>query len=842
MTCAPIPPPHQDQLYTLWDSSMSSSAIRVCLRVLCLSGIVSTVSGVQKLTITPDRGTTFDISNAQVKGCKVCTGAGRSRRCVASLLLKDNTPVAVEFECSRPQDVFRVEINRSIECTTKSCSGHIIQADSGSLPLLDFDRKFTWNLRGAAQKAFKIDFGGTGLRQIHPSERCPDRHSYTLQAFQDTGNVSVGKYCRAGAISSAQILKLGSFSLEVPAGQKLQNGQFDVSVGEEIKSLAKIALTLPKGASSSALLSPNYPDSFPDNKVMEWYFQVPAKHKTAVQLLNLTQPSCLKKETAVEYHSKGRGALVQRLTDPQLQQTWGDFSMTLRNCEMDRRRAGSPGLRLGVQVSTSSASSPVLCKVDLSKAGGLSLHVEKVGPASNCEMKINSVTKENITVTSHSELSFQDCPPEDVQVTAMRVIECSRFTDCPKAPVHLSLPMLPSCLPAPLSRVTWILRPPLHGTVELTSPAGPLKQSLPGQPCNDSLVIKVAEDDGTAIGHFCPQGAIQRVQIHTNMSVTASSVGRSALKTCYKHVLDVCFKEEISERYIFTVLPKKDTPVLLATPGWPAGMKSYSTVSWIVSVPPKMEAHLMFANLSRPKCSNRHTNIRVQRVGSREEDYSRREDEEAEPEIVVSERFYLNMSNCMPERGHFSVITKITLRESKNLLLTIILSVVAALLVIFVFVLVMVFVVIKKKKKELDHQVSIYNPNGTSFLPGANGFPKTREDNESHVYASIEDTLVYTHLLRKGMDIGVYGESDTFRPYEGHADSQRPLVSRDSGAEDTEVGVYRPFLPAAQQAPPLPSRPRSQPMVDNEIYQSKDPSEGERSPDLGPRLEPEGGD
>lgn len=138
--------------------------------------------------------------------------------------------------------------------------------------------------------------------------------------------------------------------------------------------------------------------------------------------------------------------------------------------------------------------------------------------------------------------------------------------------------------------------------------------------------------------------------------------------------------------------------------------------------------------------------------------------------------------------------------------------------------------------------MSIYNPNGTSFLPGPNGFPKTREDNESHVYASIEDTLVYTHLLRKGMDIGVYGESDTFRPYEGHADSQRPLVSRDSGAEDTEVGVYRPFLPAAQQAPPLPSRPRSQPMVDNEIYQSKDPSEGERSPDLGPRLEPEGGD
>lgn len=72
----------------------------------------------------------------------------------------------------------------------------------------------------------------------------------------------------------------------------------------------------------------------------------------------------------------------------------------------------------------------------------------------------------------------------------------------------------------------------------------------------------------------------------------------------------------------------------------------------------------MFANLSQPKCSNRHTNIRVQRIGSPEEDYSRREDEEAESEITVSESFYLNMSNCMPERGDFSVITKITMKKS----------------------------------------------------------------------------------------------------------------------------------------------------------------------------------
>ncbi|XP_041648618.1 CUB domain-containing protein 1a [Cheilinus undulatus] len=800
------------------------------------------VSAVQKLTVTPYRGTTFKISSSQAKGCQVCIGPGR---CWKSLELKENVRVSLEFKCPRPQDVFSVEIVQNIECNAKSCSSNIVQVDYGSSPLLEFNRKFTWNLKASSFKAFKIDFGSSGFRQINSSGRCLDRHSYTLQASQTTGNVTVGKYCRTGPVHSAQILNQGSFSVGVPAGQKLQNGQFEVSVDEEIKSLAKITVILPKGASSVELLSPNYPDSFPDDDVMEWHFQIPDRHKASVQFLNLQQPRCLKKEAAVEYHSRVRGALVLRLSVPQPEQNQGNFSLILRNCEMDRRQDDSPGLRLNLKVTSSSITVPaVSCQVDVSKLEGLSLHIEKLRPTSDCKMKLKSVLKEKITVTSNSMLTFQDCLPEDVKVHATRTIECSNLKDCPKAPVRLPCtPSMPSCLPAPLSSVTWTLRPPKHGTVELTSPTGPLKQSLPGQPCNDSFIIKATEDDGTTIGHFCPEGTIKQIQIHTNVIVTVSVLEEKATKMSLKHVLEARLKEEISERYIFTVSPRKDAPVLLASPGWPIGMKSYSTVSWIVSVPSKMEAHLMFANLSQPKCSNRHTNIRVQRIGRQEEDYSRREDEKAEEEITVSESFYLNMSNCQPEQGDFSVITKITLQGSQNLILTIILSVVAALLVIFVIVLVMVCVVIRKKKKELNHQVSIYNPNGTSFLPGNNGFPKSREDNESHVYASIEDTLVYTHLLRKGKEIGVYGEFETYRPFAGHTDSQKPLVSKDKSVDDAQVGTYRPFQFPSQQAPPLPVRPPSQgnPMVDNEIYETEEQSKEERSPSLGPRLEPEGG-
>lgn len=114
---------------------------------------------------------------------------------------------------------------------------------------------------------------------------------------------------------------------------------------------------LPKGTSSLELLSPNYPESFPDDDVMEWYFEVPNKHKVAVRLERLTEPVCLKKNTAVEYHNRARGAVVARLAAPQPEQRQGNFTLTLRNCEMDRRSRSS-GLAVRLLVSSSSESFP----------------------------------------------------------------------------------------------------------------------------------------------------------------------------------------------------------------------------------------------------------------------------------------------------------------------------------------------------------------------------------------------------------------------------------------------------------------------------------------------------
>lgn len=147
----------------------------------------------------------------------------------------------------------------------------------------------------------------------------------------------------------------------------------------------------------------------------------------------------------------------------------------------------------------------------------------------------------------------------------------------------------------------------------------------------------------------------------------------------------------------------------------------------------------------------------------------------------------------------------------------------------------------RKKKKKLNKQVSIYNPNGTIFLPGHNIIPETREEDD-HEYASIEDTLVYTHLLRKGREIGIYGEFDTYRPFTGRTDSQKPLVAGEPDLDEAHKRKQQ-LQASSQKPPPLPNRPLShnQGLVDNVIYQAEDQNKEEDCVNLGPRLDPEGG-
>lgn len=118
------------------------------------------------------------------------------------------------------------------------------------------------------------------------------------------------------------------------------------------------------------------------------------------------------------------------------------------------------------------------------------------------------------------------------------------MNSCSVSGTLLTVPKLDSCLPMPLHSFTWLLNIPEHGTVDLESPTGSLKQSLPGQECNASVSLHVAESDGFSIGDFCSsKGIIRKVQVHSNISVTATGIDFTKKKGPF---LNVSFSEEIS--------------------------------------------------------------------------------------------------------------------------------------------------------------------------------------------------------------------------------------------------------------------------------------------------------
>lgn len=93
-----------------------------------------------------------------------------------------------------------------------------------------FNRTFIWNLKPPERAAILLSFSTTGLRQIQPTDECPDKHVYVLTAE----NVTVGRFCRNGTIIQVDVHKVGKLSLEVSGGQPLDVKAIGVVQGPDI--------------------------------------------------------------------------------------------------------------------------------------------------------------------------------------------------------------------------------------------------------------------------------------------------------------------------------------------------------------------------------------------------------------------------------------------------------------------------------------------------------------------------------------------------------------------------------------------------------------------------------
>ncbi|KAK2903464.1 hypothetical protein Q8A67_008177 [Cirrhinus molitorella] len=743
------------------------------------------LTGSAELDVAVELGTTIRINNSSHTNtkCKVCIGQSTQKLCQSSVVLRSD--VLLDFSCSQPENVFTVQIIRdSVIYNIEPKEHNAFQK---------FNRTFIWNLKPTATKILQLNFSRTGLRQIHPTDSCPDKHIYMLTVE----NVSIGRFCQNGTIRQVDVRTIGRLSLEVSGGRTLDAKVISVSQGRLINSLANIHVVLPERSSTQDFFTPA---AFPENAETMWYFTVPHAYYTDVRILSYTVPTCLQPENipTINYTWQGKDPLVKLMNVSQPSVEPGNFNLSIKNCKMSGLQPSSQGLMVNFQISAIKRSKGQ-CEGDLPEKQVLQIRVMKKDPKSTCVLKLDSVIMDTITIASgnHFVLNSFDCNKDEIELTVNQTIECKEWRDCASTPFSLTFNYEQQCIPGVLKTIIWHLHGPQNSAVELQSPAGDLRHCLPEDKCNSILLLNVSHvNSGITLGQFCPRGTIQKIQIReSKIAITASVTSFNDRNLATKPFLTYSFTQDISEHYIFSVAPKMDNPTVLATPAWPSGIKPSGTVSWIVNLEPQFKSfNLKFINVSQPKCKEVHTNIAVQTIRSQTTLYSTKKDEKIK-DLLVPESFYLNMTNCKSPTGAFRAVMEVTQQNGTSKLLAIILSIVGVVLAVIVMA-VGIWFILRKKKMNKAPPVSVYNPSEHAFLPGLHGFPKAPEEQEEdpHTYVYIDETLVYSHLLDDDDEKDEYKQATT-------NENEPPLCN-----------------------PPLPERNRenlvtkNKALIDNELY------------------------
>lgn len=153
----------------------------------------------------------------------------------------------------------------------------------------------------------------------------------------------------------------------------------------------------------------------------------------------------------------------------------------------------------------------------------------------------------------------------------------------------------------------------------------------------------------------------------------------------------------------------------------------------------------------------------------------------------------------------------------------------------------------------MNDMSSIYIGKGNVFRPGDRHFSKSRSDNESHVYDSIDETMVYGHLLGDSSYAGSLQDHfngvqvDSYQTFTGPSDGKLPVIKEPD--HEPEMDRFNTFLdPADSFMPPRPRTPidrqdslgfQDSRMVDNELYTFKSSGDMNTIRLSGADMEPE---
>ncbi|KAH0627242.1 hypothetical protein JD844_002748 [Phrynosoma platyrhinos] len=699
------------------------------------------------------------------------------------------------FDCSTPERYWVLVVEKIIDCMSRQCPfGDVLLQPSG-LPHLN--KTFVWEVKADQLSGLELKFS-PWLRQILPGDTCSDQVLYNIGSRLAANRVNIGNFCRNGSVSRVKVQGGVILTLQLPWDSKVSVSGFKLESRSSIQRLCIIESML-QNESSTTLMSANYPLGFPEDELMTWQFVIPYNLRAHVFIRNYTRPNCERKFEKLEYFlpklRSSHEVIVLGLDKPQPTNIPGSFNLSLQGCDQFDRNPGVLRLLFEVDVRYPNNEDNVTLIIDLRKEKhmNLTIYSKPTKPGSllihehECLICIdsNKNCKPNVTLESAFEYSitFMCRNLENIRIIVEKSIVCWNSRTCHKD-FPLVVPSSLTKLPILIETFTWKLQAPEDLNIEIRSPTLKLKQHIPqrGQLCRGSYNYAI---NGTtpgkilSFGTFCPGGAIEKIQMKDNVTITLKTYGSRWFNESQKQDLQLFFVPAIQEECIFSLTPDPKAKVYLETPNWLEGLPSFMSVYWNISIPGKQVAQLNFlSERMGVTCEKGRAYINIREQNLKAEETVCREDQILPKNIEMHDRFWMNITNCKPAaRQLLSMQFMVTLVQKNTALPVIIGAVVGGIAVVAAIGLVIFCKKKKNKKKESPTpMVGVYNANVNTQLPVRQGkFKKDRKNNDSHVYAVIDESMVYGHLLDK---------------------STIP--------ETAEVGVYQPFSGPMSTTPPSP--------------------------------------
>ncbi|XP_014646764.1 PREDICTED: CUB domain-containing protein 1 [Ceratotherium simum simum] len=752
-----------------------------------------------------------------------------SRKPMTMLSIKSGETTVFSFSCQNPENHFVVEIQKNVDCMSGPCPfGEVrLQPSPSGLPALN--RTFIWDVTAHKSIGLELQFSKPRLRQIGPGESCPDGVTHSISGRIDATEVRIGTFCSNGTVSRIKMQEGVRMALHLPWFHHRNISGFSIANRSSIKRLCIIESVF-EGEGSATLMSANYPDGFPEDELMTWQFVIPAHLRASVSFLNFNNSNCEKKEERVEYYIPGSttNPEVFSLKDKQPGNMAGNFNLSLQGCDQDAQNPGVLRLQFQVLVQHPQNESNKTYLVDLSNERAMSVTIEPrpIKLSQNfvrgCFVCLGPWScSTNVTLTSGSKhkISFLCDDLTRLWINAEKTISCMDHRYCPRKSYSLQVPGDILQLPVQLHDFSWKLLVPKDSLSLALVPAQKLQQHTHERACNTSfsyLVASAVPGQDLYFGSFCPGGSIKQIQVKQNMSVTIRTFAPNFQQEVSRQGLTVSFIPHFKEESVFTVTPDMKSKVYLRTPNWDRGLPSLASVSWNISVPSDQEACLTFLKeRTGLVCQTGRAFMIIQEQRTRAEEIFSLEEEVLPKPSFHRHSFWVNISNCSPVSGkQLDLLFRVSLSPRTTDLTVIIIAVVVGGAFLLFALGLIICLVKRKRKKEINKgpAIGIYNGNVNTQLPmQPKKFQKRRKDNDSHVYAVIDDTMVYGHLLQDSNGSFLQPEVDTYRPFQGPTGdcppSPPPIFSRAPTAKLTADEPSPDFPPESESEPYTFSHP-----------------------------------